>query len=117
MRTMVIVVVLPFAQLLVEQVNVVGHSALIEELVELLGIDPVRALNFAFQVWRSRPDVDVADVQAFDMPMKLRLELRSVVLESIRSEMKRTDGMSWSHRSSSTPQRTRRWARTRQRTG
>jgi phosphohistidine phosphatase SixA len=38
---MVVVVVLPFAQLLVKQVNVVGHAALVEELVELLVIDPV----------------------------------------------------------------------------
>jgi len=38
---MVIVVVLPFAQLLVEQVNVIADAVLVEELVELLVIDAV----------------------------------------------------------------------------
>jgi phosphohistidine phosphatase SixA len=36
---MVVVVVLPFAQFVVEQVNVVGHSALVQELVKLLIVD------------------------------------------------------------------------------
>ncbi len=35
-RTMAIVVVLPVAQLLVEQVSVVAYGALVEQLVELL---------------------------------------------------------------------------------
>ena len=39
MGSVVIVVVLPLAQLLVKQVNVIGDTALIEELVELLVID------------------------------------------------------------------------------
>ncbi len=41
MRPVVIVVVLPLPQLLAEQVNVVGDPVLIEELVELLVINPV----------------------------------------------------------------------------
>jgi hypothetical protein len=41
MWAMVIVVVLPVPQLFVEQVNVVGDPIVIEELVELLGIDPM----------------------------------------------------------------------------
>jgi hypothetical protein len=44
---MVIVIVLPLAQLLIEQVDVVGDAVPIEELVELLVIHPVRALDFA----------------------------------------------------------------------
>ena len=41
MRPMVVVVVLPFAQLLIEQVNVVRYTALLEELVELLVVNPM----------------------------------------------------------------------------
>jgi hypothetical protein len=44
---MIIVVVLPLTQLLVEQVDVVGDAVPVEELVELLVIHPVRALDFA----------------------------------------------------------------------
>jgi hypothetical protein len=38
---MVIVVVLPLAKLVVEQMDVVADTTLIEELIELLVIDPV----------------------------------------------------------------------------
>lgn len=41
MRTMVIVVVLPLTQFLVEQMNVVGDPVGIEQLVELLVVDAV----------------------------------------------------------------------------
>jgi hypothetical protein len=41
MWTVVVIVVLPFPELLVEQVNVIRHAALVQELVELLVIDPV----------------------------------------------------------------------------
>jgi hypothetical protein len=40
-RPVVIVVVLPLAQLLVEEVNVIGDAVLVEELIELLVINPV----------------------------------------------------------------------------
>jgi hypothetical protein len=43
-RTSVVVEVLPFLELLVEEVRVIDHDAA-EETVELLGIDPVRALD------------------------------------------------------------------------
>jgi hypothetical protein len=46
-RTVVIVVVLPLPQLVVEQVDVVGDPVSIQELVELLVIDPIRALDLA----------------------------------------------------------------------
>jgi hypothetical protein len=48
---MVIVVVLPFAQLLVEQMDVVADAVVIEELVELLVIDTVRSFDLAIEVW------------------------------------------------------------------
>ena len=41
MWPVVIVVVLPLAQFLIEQVNVVGDPALVKELVELLVVDAV----------------------------------------------------------------------------
>ena len=46
---MVIVVVLPLAQLLVEQVNVVADAVLVEQLVELLVIDPSDRSTFPFK--------------------------------------------------------------------
>jgi hypothetical protein len=47
MGTMIIVIVLPLTQLLVEQMDVVGDSLPIEQLVELLVIHPVRPLDLA----------------------------------------------------------------------
>jgi hypothetical protein len=44
----VIVVVLPLSQLVIEQVNVVRNTVTVEQLVELLVVDPVRALDLAF---------------------------------------------------------------------
>lgn len=41
MWPMVIVIVLPFAKLVIEQVDVVGDAVLVQELVELLGINAV----------------------------------------------------------------------------
>jgi hypothetical protein len=45
-------------------VNVGGHAVLIEELVELLFVDPVRALDLAIEVLGPWPDVDVPDIQS-----------------------------------------------------
>ena len=39
MRTVVIVVVLPLAKLLVEEVDIVGDATLVQQLIELLVID------------------------------------------------------------------------------
>jgi hypothetical protein len=76
---MVIVVILPLAQLLVEQVNVVADAALVEELIELLVIDAMCAFDRAVETRRSRPDVDVPNVTRLEMPAELRLELGAVV--------------------------------------
>ena len=76
MRTVVIVVVLPLAQLLVEQVDVVGDAVLVQELVELLVVDAVRALDLAIEVRRPRADVDVADVQRLEVPVEIATETR-----------------------------------------
>jgi hypothetical protein len=58
----VIVIVLPLAELLVEEMNVVGDAIFVEQLVELLIVDPVRPFDLAIQSRRPRADVDVADV-------------------------------------------------------
>jgi hypothetical protein len=51
---MIIVVVLPLAKSLIEQVDVVRDAILIEQLVELLVIDAMRALDLPVQVRRLR---------------------------------------------------------------
>jgi hypothetical protein len=70
-RPVVVVVVLPLTQLLIKQVNVVGDASVVQELVELLVIDPMRALDLAIEVWRSRADVDMADIQPLQVPVEL----------------------------------------------
>ena len=79
MRTMVIVVVLPLAQLLVEQVDVVGDSVLVEELVELLIVDPVRSFDLAVQMRCPWTDAHVSNVQGVESPVKVRQKLRAIV--------------------------------------
>jgi hypothetical protein len=66
---MVIVVVLPLSQLLIEQVNIVGDAVLVQELIELLVIDAMRALHFAVQTRRVQTDVDVPDVSRLEVPI------------------------------------------------
>ena len=71
MRAMIIVVVLPLPQLFVEQVDVVADAVLVEQLVELLGIDAMGALDLPVEVRRSRANVDVPDILRFEMPVEL----------------------------------------------
>ena len=52
---------------------------MIEELVELLVVDAMGSLDLAVQVWRPRPDVDVADVERFEMPVEVGLEFGAIV--------------------------------------
>src|ERR1700730_17599770 len=94
MGPVVVVIVLPFAELLVEQVNVVGYAALVEELVELLVVGAMRALNFAIEVRSPRADVDMANVQRLDVAMELRLKLRPVVgLNNVDAEWQPTQDL------------------------
>jgi hypothetical protein len=53
--------------------NVVRNSVAVEELVELLVVDAMRSFDFAVQVWCPRPDVDVTDVERFEMPVEMGL--------------------------------------------
>ena len=59
--------------------NVVGDAVTVEELVELLVVDPVRPRDLAVQPRRSRTDVRVLDIAFLQVPMKLGLELGSIV--------------------------------------
>ena len=76
---MVIVVVFPLPQLVVEQVNVVGDAVLVQELIELLVIDAVRTLDLTVQMRRPGADVHVAAVEGFQVPMKAGVKLGAVV--------------------------------------
>jgi hypothetical protein len=68
-RPVVVVVVLPFFEFLVEQAGVVLDDA-VEQPVELFGVDAVRAFHFPIEPGRRRPDVDVANALVKDMPVK-----------------------------------------------
>ena len=74
-----VVVVLPLAQLLVEQVDALANGADFQELVELLVVDSMGPLYLAIESGRSRSNVDVPDVEVFEVPAKFRLKLRTVV--------------------------------------
>jgi hypothetical protein len=76
---MVIVVVLPLPEFLIEEVNVVADAVLVEELVKLLVIDAVGSFDLAIQVRCSRSDVDVADIERLQVPVKLGLEFGAIV--------------------------------------
>jgi hypothetical protein len=45
MGSVVVVVVLPFTQLIVEQVDVVSNAVFVQELIELLLVDPIRSFD------------------------------------------------------------------------
>jgi len=88
----VIVIVLPLAQLFVKQVNVVGNAVLVQELVELLVVDTVRSFDFAVEMWRPRPDVRVADVAFFEMPVEVGLKFGAIVgLNDLDAERQATE--------------------------
>ena len=70
MRPVAIVVVLPLAQLLVEQLNVVCDPVLVQELVELLVINTVGTFHLAVQVRCPGAYVRVADIQVRQVPVE-----------------------------------------------
>jgi len=67
----VIVVVLPFPQLVVEQMDVVADAVPVQELVELLVIDAMRPLHIPIEPRRARANVDVPDVESLQVPVEL----------------------------------------------
>jgi hypothetical protein len=74
---MVVVEVLPLAQLVVEDLGVVDHHP-VQELVELLVVDAVRALDFAVEPRGPGLDVVVADASVQQVVMEQGLELSPV---------------------------------------
>src|SRR5262245_12532461 len=76
---MVIVIVLPLFELRVEEVNVVADAVLVQELVELLIVDAMGSFDLPVEMWSPRPDVYVADVAGFEMPVEMGLEFGAVV--------------------------------------
>jgi hypothetical protein len=72
-RPVVIVVVLPLAELLVEEMDVVGHAVLVQQLVKLSIVDAISAFDLAIQMRGPRSKVDVTDVRSRQVPMEARL--------------------------------------------
>jgi hypothetical protein len=66
---MVVVEVLPLGELVVEQLGVVDHDA-VQEAVELLGVDPVAALDLAVEPGRGGLDVAMPDALAGQVPVE-----------------------------------------------
>jgi hypothetical protein len=65
----VVVEVLPLAELVVEELGVVDHDP-VQEAVELFGVDAVGALDFAVEPGRAGLDVDMADAFVQDVPVE-----------------------------------------------
>jgi phosphoglucomutase len=63
MGSVVVVEVLPLADFVVEDLVVVDHDA-VQEAVELLGVDAMRALDLAVEPGRSWLDVDMASIDS-----------------------------------------------------
>ena len=71
MRPVVIVIVLPLSQLLVEELDVGRNSVLVEQLIKLLIVHAMRALYFPVEVRRAWSNVHVPNVFRLEIPVKL----------------------------------------------
>ena len=78
MRAFEVVVVLPLLKLRGEELGVVDDHA-VEQPIELLGVDPMRALDLAVEPRGARPDVHVLDAEVLDVPVERGLKLGAVV--------------------------------------
>jgi hypothetical protein len=76
-RSSVVVEVLPLLESLVENLGIVDNDAKLET-VELLGIDPVRALDLPIESRPARLDVDVAGTSVEEVPVGSRPKLSTV---------------------------------------
>ena len=86
MGPVVVVEVLPLAQLVVEHLGIVDHHPL-QQPVELLGVDAMRALHLAVEPRGAGLDVDMAGASVQDMPVEAGAELDTVFgLEDLDSE-------------------------------
>jgi hypothetical protein len=96
-RSSVVVEVLPFTELLVEDLGIVDHDA-VEKPVELLRVDPVRSLDLAVEPRRLRLDVFVSHPLVEHMPVERGLELRTVVgLDDVDAERESLEVLSAGH--------------------
>ena len=77
-RSVEVVEVLPFLELVVEELGVVDHYA-VEHSVELLGVDAVGSLDLSIEAGCGWLDVDVADAAVEEVPVEGALELGPVV--------------------------------------
>jgi hypothetical protein len=71
---MVVVVVLPFLELVVEHLGVVEDDS-VEEVVELLGVDAMRSFDLPVEARGAGFDVDVPDALVEDVPVERGTEL------------------------------------------
>jgi hypothetical protein len=86
MGPVVVVEVLPLAQLVVEELGVVDHDP-VQEPVELLGVDAVGALDLAVEPRGAGLDVDMANAPVEGMPVEAGAELDTVVgLDDLHAE-------------------------------
>jgi hypothetical protein len=76
--SVLVVVVLPFLQPGVQQVDVVNDYA-IEQTVELFGVDAMRTFHFAVESGCGRFDADVINPLVQGMPIETSLEFRTVI--------------------------------------
>ncbi len=74
---MIVVVVLPFLEFLVERTDVAEDDT-VEQAVELFGVDAVGAFDLAVEPRGGGTDVDMTDALVEQVPVKRRLELGSV---------------------------------------
>ncbi len=78
MWSIVVLVVFPLLKSLVEGVRIVDDFTF-EQSIELVGIDALRAFDFAFQSRGSGTDLDVSDAHVEQVSMKRRAEFLAVV--------------------------------------
>jgi hypothetical protein len=76
--SVVVVEVLPFLKLVVEELGVVDDDS-VEHAIELFGVDAVRPLDFAVESGGGRFDIDVADAPVQDVVVELGGELGAVI--------------------------------------
>ena len=79
MGPVVIVVVFPLLQFFIKQLNIVCNPTVVQQLVKLLIVHAMRALDFPIEMRRAWPDVDVPNVLGFEMPMELGLKFGPIV--------------------------------------
>ena len=78
MGPIVVVAVIPFWELGVEDLGVVDDGP-VQEPVELLGVDPVRPLHLAVETWGTRFDVAVPDPLVEHVEVEQGAEFGSVI--------------------------------------